>query len=208
MINFYLVSCYKAFPLKEGPTQLITDMVLKNKKTAANTLFATGRSHAPRYHPYSPLSGRPSAAKRPSPLRGGHVSAYWPSALQLGDDLLRRLHERSHPPRSLFASADRYSCPSSLFGFIIAAGGDFVNNFCAVVLDKACHCRYNNKVHPGVAQLVARLVRDQEAVGSNPVARTKNRVSALAGALFLFCAARTHGLFSPIKRPSAAACAA
>ena len=26
--------------------------------------------------------------------------------------------------------------------------------------------------YPGVAQLVARLVRDQEAVGSNPVTRT------------------------------------
>ncbi len=26
--------------------------------------------------------------------------------------------------------------------------------------------------HPGVAQLVARLVRDQEAVGSNPATRT------------------------------------
>ena len=30
------------------------------------------------------------------------------------------------------------------------------------------------KAFPGVAQLVARLVRDQEAVGSNPVTRTKN----------------------------------
>ncbi len=29
------------------------------------------------------------------------------------------------------------------------------------------------KAFPGVAQLVARLVRDQEAVGSNPVTRTK-----------------------------------
>ena len=28
-------------------------------------------------------------------------------------------------------------------------------------------------LYPGVAQLVARLVRDQEAVGSNPVTRTK-----------------------------------
>ena len=28
------------------------------------------------------------------------------------------------------------------------------------------------KLHPGVAQLVARLVRDQEAVGSNPATRT------------------------------------
>ena len=27
-------------------------------------------------------------------------------------------------------------------------------------------------LYPGVAQLVARLVRDQEAVGSNPVTRT------------------------------------
>ena len=72
---------------------------------------------------------------------------------------------------------------------------DFVNNFSAAVLDKACRCRYNNKVHPGVAQLVARLVRDQEAVGSNPVARTKKVVFALADATFLFRAMRTHGLF-------------
>ena len=28
--------------------------------------------------------------------------------------------------------------------------------------------------YPGVAQLVARMVRDHEAVGSNPATRTKN----------------------------------
>lgn len=32
------------------------------------------------------------------------------------------------------------------------------------------------KAFPGVAQLVARLVRDQEAVGSNPVTRTMQSV--------------------------------
>ena len=41
---------------------------------------------------------------------------------------------------------------------------------------------------PGVAQLVARLVRDQEAVGSNPVTRTKNSqalvIQGFAGFLF------------------------
>ena len=37
------------------------------------------------------------------------------------------------------------------------------NIYCAELL----LCQY-----PGVAQLVARLVRDQEAVGSNPVTRT------------------------------------
>ena len=48
--------------------------------------------------------------------------------------------------------------------------------------------------------LVECLVRDQEAVGSNPVARTINEVSALADASFLFCVMRTHGLFYPIKQ--------
>ena len=32
------------------------------------------------------------------------------------------------------------------------------------------------QIYPGVAQLVARLVRDQEAVGSNPVTRTMRSV--------------------------------
>ena len=33
---------------------------------------------------------------------------------------------------------------------------------------------YNSRVaHPGVARLVARMVRDHEAVGSNPATRTK-----------------------------------
>ena len=41
------------------------------------------------------------------------------------------------------------------------------------------------------------VVRDQEAVGSNPVARTINEVSALADASFLFYAMKTHGLVSP-----------
>ena len=40
--------------------------------------------------------------------------------------------------------------------------------------------------YPGVAQLVARLVRDQEAVGSNPATRTKNPlISGEIGGFFL-----------------------
>ena len=35
------------------------------------------------------------------------------------------------------------------------------------------------KLYPGIAQLVARLVRDQEAVGSNPATRTKNPPKSL-----------------------------
>ena len=31
------------------------------------------------------------------------------------------------------------------------------------------------KLYPGIAQLVARLVRDQEAVGSNPVTPTSDK---------------------------------
>ena len=41
------------------------------------------------------------------------------------------------------------------------------------------------KPNRGVAQLVARLVRDQEVVGSNPVASTKTIVSPLVVRLFL-----------------------
>ena len=51
---------------------------------------------------------------------------------------------------------------------------------CPKILDNAPAFHYNNKVSkelklrcPGVAQLVACLVRDQEAAGSNPVTRTK-----------------------------------
>ena len=40
-------------------------------------------------------------------------------------------------------------------------------------LDSARKNPYNSCVaHPGVAQLVARMVRDHEAVGSNPATRT------------------------------------
>ena len=44
-------------------------------------------------------------------------------------------------------------------------------------LDSARKNPYNSYVaHPGVAQLVARMVRDHEAVGSNPATRTMQSV--------------------------------
>ena len=44
-------------------------------------------------------------------------------------------------------------------------------------LDSARKNPYNSCVaHPGVAQLVARMVRDHEAVGSNPATRTMQSV--------------------------------
>ena len=44
-------------------------------------------------------------------------------------------------------------------------------------LDSARKNPYNSRVaHPGVAQLVARMVRDHEAVGSNPATRTMTNV--------------------------------
>ena len=44
-------------------------------------------------------------------------------------------------------------------------------------LDSARKNPYNSCVaHPGVAQLVARMVRDHEAVGSNPATRTISSV--------------------------------
>ena len=42
--------------------------------------------------------------------------------------------------------------------------------------------------HPGVAQLVARMVRDHEAVGSNPATRTKKEESFKTFLFFLSCA--------------------
>ena len=55
-------------------------------------------------------------------------------------------------------------------------------------LDSARKNPYNSHVaHPGVAQLVARMVRDHEVVGSNPVASTsKKSYFASKIALFLF----------------------
>ena len=56
-----------------------------------------------------------------------------------------------------------------------------------VPLDKEFCGRYNNiAFNPGVAQLVARLVRDQEAVGSNPVTRTNVIAVSMEAAIFLF----------------------
>ena len=47
----------------------------------------------------------------------------------------------------------------------------------ALALDSARKNPYNSRVaHPGVAQLVARMVRDHEAVGSNPATRTMQSV--------------------------------
>ena len=44
-----------------------------------------------------------------------------------------------------------------------------------ITLDRRVEKKYNNEAgHPGVAQLVARMVRVHEAVGSNPATRTKN----------------------------------
>ena len=43
-------------------------------------------------------------------------------------------------------------------------------------LDSARKNPYNSYVaHPGVAQLVARMVRDHEAVGSTPATRTSKK---------------------------------
>ena len=55
-----------------------------------------------------------------------------------------------------------------------------------IMLDKRAGFPYNNGCcYPGVAQLVARMVRDHEAVGSNPATRTKGQV--LIGLAFFYC---------------------
>ena len=59
--------------------------------------------------------------------------------------------------------------------------------FRCLSLDKGFERRYNNiAFNPGVAQLVARLVRDQEAVGSSPVTRTNVIAVSSEAAIFLF----------------------
>ena len=81
------------------------------------------------------------------------------------------------------------------------------------MLDKPGYIVYYNVAfskretpYPGVAQLVACLVRDQEAVGSNPATRTKRleiiRISSLLRFLSRFC--RPLGFFTEMevtKRP-------
>ena len=61
-------------------------------------------------------------------------------------------------------------------------------------LDSARKNPYNSCVaHPGVAQLVARMVRDHEAVGSNPATRTKTPLKSLISEgfflFFVYCGA-------------------
>ncbi len=63
----------------------------------------------------------------------------------------------------------------------------------------------SNKITPqnrGVAQLVARLVRDQEVVGSNPVASTKNPKNGVSifGFFCFYALRRRHFLFPQRKR--------
>ena len=48
-----------------------------------------------------------------------------------------------------------------------------------------CLTTYEKKPNRGVAQLVARCVRDAKVVGSNPVASTKTAVSPMVLRLFL-----------------------
>ena len=57
------------------------------------------------------------------------------------------------------------------FLYIIFVSAGFVNTFPLTILSVPDIIK---RLYPGVAQLVARLVRDQEAVGSNPVTRTKS----------------------------------
>ena len=46
-------------------------------------------------------------------------------------------------------------------------------------LDRRILTCYNNMLYPGVAQMVARMVRDHEAMGSNPVTPTIKNTHAL-----------------------------
>ena len=51
-------------------------------------------------------------------------------------------------------------------------------------------------IYPGVAQMVARLLWEQDAAGSNPVTRTKQEVTRLigkSGRLLLFLYRNYHG---------------
>ena len=62
--------------------------------------------------------------------------------------------------------------------------------------------RYNNMntKYPGVAQLVARLLWEQDAAGSNPVTRTMKKphqkaIFRTSGAVFCCCFERIFALF-------------
>ena len=48
-----------------------------------------------------------------------------------------------------------------------------------IFLASGLFLRYNTQAFPGVAQLVARVVWDHEAAGSNPVTRTRKRTLIL-----------------------------
>ena len=125
-------------------------------------------------------------------------------------------------PNRVFSAHPLRSTPAHHgFDCIIGVVKPFVNNFSAgrrVVLDKAVPVGYNKKAfYPGIAQLVARLVRDQEAVGSNPATRTKKApffsercfLFAVMQALpvrrvclsSLFRDSRTAGFPLPVRRP-------
>ena len=67
------------------------------------------------------------------------------------------------PGRIAFCRAGRlrWFCARGFGGFFLTIAGGF---------------RIICRLYPGVAQLVARLVRDQEAVGSNPATRTTEKV--------------------------------
>ena len=77
--------------------------------------------------------------------------------------------------------------------FIIFATARFVNTFPLTFPSIPDIIKW---LYPGVAQLVARLVRDQEAVGSNPVTRTKNGRVPCVTLPFFFTSGRPAALFS------------
>ena len=68
-------------------------------------------------------------------------------------------------------------------------------------LDSARKNPYNSCVaHPGVAQLVARMVRDHEAVGSNPATRTNEETAEPQWFCGFSCISAGLRAFSALRR--------
>ena len=133
-------------------------------------------------------SGRTSAAMRPAPLRGKRQNLLRFSPAARGRP--SPAASRTLPPTAPSLCISRQVLLPFIAIWIYYSIGKRVCQYFSVPpfvsLDKEFWGRYNSiALNPGVAQLVARLVRDQEAVGSNPVTRT-NVIAVSQEAAILF----------------------
>ena len=112
------------------------------------------------------------------------------------DLLLRRLWDFVSPyPLDFSATAETLgTLRKSRFSDSQKIPSKVVHTTCLLLQNKISY------LFPGVAQLVARVVWDHQAAGSNPVTRTKTPLKPLVSGEFLLCKKATTGYARGLKK--------